>query len=119
MGYLNSFLNSDGFMPHGHCFLWTPGLLWLSVVSDSLIGLAYLTILITLIYFVQKRRDIPFNGMFVAFGVFILACGATHVMDVCRHGTPPTGYPGSSRQLPQEHRYSLRSYWSSSFPRSF
>ena len=26
-------------IPHGFCFLWNPGLLWLHVVSDSLIAL--------------------------------------------------------------------------------
>jgi signal transduction histidine kinase len=32
--------------------------------------------------FIRKRRDLPFNWMFVCFGMFILACGATHAMDV-------------------------------------
>jgi len=34
-------LFSSSFMPHGHCYLWNPGLIWLHVVSDSLIALAY------------------------------------------------------------------------------
>jgi signal transduction histidine kinase/ActR/RegA family two-component response regulator len=72
----------DSFMPHGHCFLWIPSILWTSVISDALIALAYLTIPISLVYFIRKRRDMPFDWMFIAFGVFILACGATHVMDV-------------------------------------
>ena len=75
-------VSSDGFMPHGHCYLWTPALLWTNIASDILIALSYLTIPVTLVYFVRKRRDIPFDWIFVAFGVFILACGATHVMDV-------------------------------------
>jgi PAS domain S-box-containing protein len=69
-------------MPHGHCYLWTPALLWTNIASDTLIALSYLTIPVTLLYFVRKRRDIPFDWIFVCFGVFILACGATHVMDV-------------------------------------
>jgi PAS domain S-box-containing protein len=51
-------------------------------VSDLLIALAYFSIPITLIYFIRKRRDLPFNWIFVCFGVFILACGATHAMEV-------------------------------------
>jgi PAS domain S-box-containing protein len=70
------------FMPHGYCYLWNPGLVWLHVVSDTLIALAYLSIPITLIYFVRKKRGLPFHWMFVCFGVFIIACGATHVMEV-------------------------------------
>lgn len=79
---ITSWFNSEGFMPHGHCFLWIPSILWTSVISDALIALAYLSIPISLIYFIRKRRDMPFDWMFIAFGVFILACGATHVVDI-------------------------------------
>jgi len=70
------------FMPHGMCFLWQPGVLWLHVVSDTIIAVSYFMIPLALIYFVRHRRDVPFNWMFVMFGVFILGCGATHVMAV-------------------------------------
>jgi len=82
MEMLSNWFDSQGFMPHGHCFLWIPSILWTSVVSDALIALAYLTIPVTLIYFIRKRRDIPFDWMFIAFGIFILACGSTHVADI-------------------------------------
>lgn len=82
MEMINSWFDSQGFMPHGHCFLWIPSILWTSVISDALIALAYLSIPVSLIYFIRKRRDMPFDWMFVAFGVFILACGATHVVDI-------------------------------------
>src|SRR3979490_2700350 len=75
-------LFSSDFMPHGYCYLWKPGLVWLHVVSDALIALAYFSIPITLIYFMRKRRDLPFNWMLLCFGTFILACGATHAMEV-------------------------------------
>ena len=35
-------LFATGFLPHGHCFLWKPALLWLHGLSDGLIALAYL-----------------------------------------------------------------------------
>ena len=82
MEMLSDWFDSRGFMPHGHCFQWIPSILWTSVISDALIALAYLTIPITLIYFIRKRRDMPFDWMFIAFGVFILACGSTHVADI-------------------------------------
>jgi signal transduction histidine kinase len=75
-------LFSSGGMPHGFCYLWSPGLVWLHAGSDSLIAVAYSTIPVTLVYFIRKRRDIPFNWMFISFGIFILACGATHAMEV-------------------------------------
>jgi signal transduction histidine kinase len=82
MEMLNNWFNSQGFMPHGHCFLWIPSILWTSVIADALIALAYLTIPVTLIYFIRRRSDMPFNWMFIAFGVFILACGSTHLAEI-------------------------------------
>jgi C4-dicarboxylate-specific signal transduction histidine kinase len=86
--FLEKLFSSD-FMPHGYCYLWNPGLVRLHVVSDALIALAYFSVPVTLIYFIRKRRDLPFNWMFVSFGIFILACGATHAMEVWTlwHGT--------------------------------
>jgi len=76
------FFSTENFMPHGHCYLWEPALLWLHVLSDSLIALAYFSIPVTLLFFVRKRRDLQFHWMFICFAVFILACGASHVMEV-------------------------------------
>ncbi len=69
-------------MPHGMCYLWRPDLLALHVVSDSLIALAYCSIPIALFHFVRKRTDLKFSWVFLSFGFFIIACGATHMMDV-------------------------------------
>jgi signal transduction histidine kinase len=82
MEFLRKLLSSGDFMPHGYCYMWRPGLVWLHLVSDALIALAYFSIPFTLIYFVRKRRDVPFNWMFACFGMFILACGATHAMEI-------------------------------------
>jgi PAS domain S-box-containing protein len=82
MQVLKALFSSGPFMPHGYCYMWDPGLVWLHVVSDSLIALSYLSIPFTLGYFVRKRRDLPFHWMFACFGIFILACGATHAMEV-------------------------------------
>jgi PAS domain S-box-containing protein len=73
---------ATGALPHGYCLLWQPGLIWLHAVSDTLIGAAYVTIPLSLTHFIRQRRDIPFNWMVWCFVVFILACGATHVLGV-------------------------------------
>lgn len=54
-------LFSGDFMPHGFCYLWNPRLVGLHVVSDTLIGISYLSIPVTLFYFSRKRRDAPFS----------------------------------------------------------
>jgi diguanylate cyclase (GGDEF)-like protein len=79
---LSKLMDTSGFMPHGHCFLWTPGLLWTYVASDTAIGLAYYSIPIALTYFVRKRQDFSFNWIFLMFAAFIFACGTTHFMSV-------------------------------------
>lgn len=82
MEFPKTLFSANHFMPHGYCYLWNHRLIWTHVVSDSLIALAYLSIPITLVYSIRKRRDMPLNWMFFCFGVFILACGATHVVEV-------------------------------------
>jgi PAS domain S-box-containing protein len=70
------------FIPHGHCYLWNSRLVWLHIASDLLIALAYYSIPITLVYFVRKRSDLPYAGIFLLFGAFIISCGTTHVMEI-------------------------------------
>jgi PAS domain S-box-containing protein len=82
MGFLQQLFGSGDFRPHGYCYLWNPGLVWLNVCSDLLIALAYFTIPAILVWFIRKRRDLPFGWMFALFGAFIVACGMTHVMEV-------------------------------------
>ena len=83
VGVVSVALHAPGdFMPHGYCYRWIPGLVWLHGVSDALIFLAYTTIPITLIHIVRRRKDLPFNWIFVCFGVFIVACGLTHAIEV-------------------------------------
>lgn len=72
----------EAFMPHGQCFLWKPDILWLHAGSDAVIAFSYYLISGTLFYFLYKRSDLPFQGIFVLFGLFILACGTTHLMEV-------------------------------------
>ena len=82
MNLLHRIFSTNGFMPHGMCYEWNPAVIWLHVVSDGVITLAYYSIPITLIYFVRKRKDLAFDWIFVCFATFILACGTTHLMEI-------------------------------------
>ena len=68
--------------PHGHCYLWNDDLVFLHVASDAVISLSYLSIPIALIYLTYKRKDLAFSQVVLLFGVFILACSATHAMSI-------------------------------------
>jgi two-component system sensor histidine kinase/response regulator len=74
--------NSGNFMPHGYCYMWNPGIVWLHVVTDALIGISYYAIPIILVYFIQKHKNLPFNWVFWMFSCFILACGTTHFLEI-------------------------------------
>ncbi|MGH9702468.1 MAG: hybrid sensor histidine kinase/response regulator, partial [Candidatus Acidiferrales bacterium] len=82
MSFLQRLFSSGEYMPHGYCYLWDPGWVWLHVISDSLIVPVYCAIPPALIQFIRKRQSLPFHWMFVCFGIFIVACGATHAMEI-------------------------------------
>jgi len=73
---------NGSYAPHGYCLLWQPELIWTHVIADALIASAYFSIPIALITFVRRRRDIAFTSIFWLFALFIMACGATHIMSI-------------------------------------
>src|SRR6266568_4189780 len=76
-------LFSSDFMPHSYCYLGKVGAVWSHVITDSLIGISYVAISVTLARLLYKsRRNLPFDWIFLAFGLFIVACGFTHFMEV-------------------------------------
>jgi len=81
--FLGRGLNGLQFMPHTFCYLGNTTLITTHMVSDLLIGISYVVISLTLVYLVRASQGgIPFHWMFLAFGTFIIACGATHFMEV-------------------------------------
>ncbi|PYE52695.1 GAF domain-containing protein [Deinococcus yavapaiensis KR-236] len=67
----------------GHQDGWPATLTTLHVGSDLLIGMSYTVIASILAYMVYRnRRTLPFDWVVLAFGLFIVACGLTHVMHV-------------------------------------
>ena len=79
--FVAQLLSSD-FLPHGTCYLWNPKIVWLHVISDGVITLSYYCIPLALIYLLRRRKDLPFNWIFWMFGMFILGCGTTHLMEI-------------------------------------
>src|SRR6202165_2200634 len=92
-------LSPQDYMPHGMCFLWQPELIGLHVASDSAIALAYYSIPVALGYFVWKRTDLAFPGIFVLTSLFILACGTTHIMGVWTLWFPDYRFDGGIKAV--------------------
>lgn len=80
MQALIDFFGIKGLIPHGYCLSWSPLLLWLNVISDLLITLAYYSIPLILIHLLKKRKDVPYPWLLVMFAGFIVACGTTHLL---------------------------------------
>jgi hypothetical protein len=79
---LQQYLSSNQYIPHGHCYLWQTSLVWLHVIADGLITIAYFAIPASLMYFVSKRKDLPFKNIFILFSALIFSCATTHVFEI-------------------------------------
>ncbi len=83
-----SFFNYSNFMPHGHCYFWKPEILWLHVLSDLIIAIAYFSIPLTLLAIILKRKKFPLKWLLSLFAAFILLCGTTHVLGIITQWIP-------------------------------
>ncbi len=75
-------LTSGDFMPHGHCYLWLPEILWTNVTADFLIAAAYYSIPVSIVAFMRKRPDLELRAVPVLFSLFIFLCGTTHLFAI-------------------------------------
>ncbi|NNC54732.1 MAG: hybrid sensor histidine kinase/response regulator, partial [Pseudomonadales bacterium] len=79
--FTNLFSNTN-FLPHGHCYMWTPEILWLHVISDLIIAIAYYSIPLALAIILFKRKAFPFKWLIGLFAAFIILCGTTHIIGI-------------------------------------
>ena len=70
------------FMPHLYCLRSDPAVLWLQVISDLAIAVAYFAIPLVLAQVVLKRKEVLFRKVAVLFVLFIAACGTTHLLEI-------------------------------------
>ena len=73
----------ESFTPHGHCYAWTPDILWMNAIGDFGTFVAYTLISTALIKVYNKYKNIfkPFRVLLLLFAAFIFACGITHLID--------------------------------------
>ncbi len=79
-------LFSANYLPHRYCYLAQPSLVWTNVAMDGLIAASYGLLfgcLFWVAYQLNRKHAIEsYLWIFFAFGTFILACGATHLMEI-------------------------------------
>lgn len=97
---LKSIFSPTQYMPHGSCYLWKTSLVWLHLLSDLLIAVAYFSIPAMLLYFLYKRKnEVPFLGVFILFGAFIILCGVGHLLEVWTLWHPAYWFSGVEQAL--------------------
>ncbi len=78
-------------MPHAVCWSRDPSLIWTMSVTNGITFLSYFAICATLFYMARRTRRSVYRewGFFlVGFALFIVACGATHLMEVVTTWVP-------------------------------
>jgi two-component sensor histidine kinase len=81
MGIFGALFDTTGFPARWYCGRWSEMHGWLHISADLAVFGAYAAIPVALVYFVRKRRDVPFLPIFWLFAAFILACGFGHLVD--------------------------------------
>ncbi|MEE4384128.1 MAG: hypothetical protein V2J02_19185 [Pseudomonadales bacterium] len=89
-----SFFSTEGFMPHGMCYVWRPDFLAIHVISDLAIAASYLAIPIAIL---RRRPSFNYRGIPQLFVVFIVTCGVTHLLSLLVIWIPHYGLEGIAK----------------------
>lgn len=73
--------DTTDFPPRWHCGNWHTDVGWLHILSDLGIFAAYFTIPGVLLFFMLRKKDLPFPRVIWLFATFILACGFGHLVE--------------------------------------
>jgi hypothetical protein len=79
--FFQNLLDTSDWPARWVCGKWSDFHGWLYIGSDVAIWLAYFIIPVVIIWFVQKRPNVPFLPVFWLFAAFIIFCGTTHILD--------------------------------------
>jgi signal transduction histidine kinase len=78
-------------MPHAVCWSQDPQLIWTMVITNGITFLSYFSICVALFYLARKTRVVvkrEWAFFLIGFGLFIVACGTTHLMEVVTTWVP-------------------------------
>jgi signal transduction histidine kinase len=84
-------IQSVSLMPHAVCWAADPQLIWTMVVTNAVTFVSYLTICFTLLGLMRRTKVViarDWRYFLVGFALFIVACGATHLMEVVTTWSP-------------------------------
>jgi len=79
--FSNKLFDTADFPARWYCGTWSKDVGWLHIVSDLGIFAAYFTIPGVLLFFMLRKKDLPFPRVIWLFATFILACGFGHLIE--------------------------------------
>ena len=81
MDTLRLLFDTGDFPARWTCGNWSEAHGWLHILSDTAIFGAYFAIPLSILYFLRRKRDVPFPPIFYLFAAFIFACGFGHLIE--------------------------------------
>ena len=78
--FFSNLFQTESWPPRWHCGKWADFHGWLYIISNLLIWASYFSIPISLFIILNKKKT-PFQFLITLFILFILSCGATHLVD--------------------------------------
>lgn len=97
--YFANLLSTENWPARWTCGTWSAADGWIYIISDLVIFAAYLSIPIMLFFYLWKKDLGFFKLLAVAFGVFILSCGITHLVDAIIFWEPIYRFSGFVRAI--------------------
>ena len=79
--FISKLFDTSDFPDRWRCGQWSDFHGWLHIVSDIAVFGAYVTIPFVLLYFLRRRKDVPFPKVFLLFVAFVFACGTVHLIE--------------------------------------
>jgi PAS domain S-box-containing protein len=97
MDTLVSLLGRNDFLPHGHAFDGSPGLLWSSMSADAALAAACFSMALAALRHVRKRPESRAGALAWPISAFLVACGISQAMDVWALWQPDHAVPALTR----------------------
>jgi signal transduction histidine kinase len=97
--YFANLLTTSNWPARWTCGTWSSADGWIYIISDLIIFAAYLSIPIMLFIYLWKRDLGFFKPLTLAFGIFILSCGITHLVDAIIFWEPIYRFSGFTRAI--------------------
>ena len=79
--FSSKLFDTADFPARWYCGTWSSDVGWLHIASDFGIFAAYFTIPVVLLFFMLRKKDLPFPRVIWLFATFILACGFGHLIE--------------------------------------